>query len=88
MAEAAADAVVETENINMTNFKRILQIAAATAALALAPTVFAQSTYPTPEAAANALVDGIARHDGDAIKAAVGSITRSTFPLPARTQKT
>src|SRR5207248_2291951 len=80
VAVAAADAVVEMENMNMTNFKRILQIAAAAASLALAPAVFAQNSYPSAEAAANALVDGIARHDGDAIKAAVGSDYRKYIP--------
>ena len=47
----------------MTNFKHILQIAAVAASLAMAPPAFAQNAYPTPEAAADALVDGIARHD-------------------------
>ena len=66
--------------MNMTNFKRIFHIAAVAASLVLAPPVFAQSTYPTAEAAANALVDGIARHDGDAIKAAVGSDYKKYIP--------
>jgi len=80
VAEAAADAVVETEKLNMTHFKRIFHLAVAAASLALAPPVFAQGTYPTPEAAANALVDGIARHDGDAIKAAIGSDYKKYIP--------
>ena len=64
----------------MTNIKHILSIAALAASLAVAPAVFAQSAYPTPEAAAEALVDGIARHDGDAIKAVVGADYRNYVP--------
>ena len=40
----------------------------------------AQNAYPTPEAAADALVDGIARHDRDAIKAVVGPDYEKYFP--------
>jgi len=64
----------------MTNFKHILKIAVLTASLALAPSAFAQNAYPTPEAAAEALVDGIARNDPDAIKAAAGSDYEKYFP--------
>jgi hypothetical protein len=80
VAAVAADAGVETEKMNMTNFKHILQIAAVAALLAVPPLAFAQNTYPTPEAAADALVDGIARHDGDAVKAAVGPDYRKYIP--------
>jgi len=68
----AADARVETEHMIMTNIKHILNAAALAASFAIASAAFAQAAYPTPEAAANALVDGIARNDGDAIKAVVG----------------
>ena len=64
----------------MTNFKHLLQLAAVAASLALAPAAFAQNAYPTPEAAAEALVDGIARHDRDAIKAVAGSDYQKYFP--------
>ncbi len=76
----AADAVVETERMNMTNIKHILNIAAVVASLAIAPVVFSQTAYPTPEAAADALVDGIARHDGDAVKAAIGPDYQKYIP--------
>jgi hypothetical protein len=69
----AADVVVETERMNMTNIKHILNIAAVAGSFALASAVFAQATYLSPEAAANALVDGIARHDGEAIKTVIGA---------------
>ena len=68
------------EPTNMTNFKYILNVAAVAALLAVAPWTLAQSAYPTPEAAADALVDGIARHDGDAIKAAIGPDYRKYIP--------
>jgi hypothetical protein len=76
----AADGVVEMERTNMTNIKRILEVAALAGSLAMAHQAFAQSAYPTPEAAADALVDGIARHDGDAIKAVVGADYRKYIP--------
>jgi hypothetical protein len=75
-----ADADVETERMNMTNIKHILSIAAVAASLAIAPAASAQIAYPTPEAAADALVDGIARHDDDAIKAVIGADYRHYIP--------
>jgi len=76
----AADGDVEMERTNMMGFKHILTIAALAASLALAPTAFAQKAFPTPEAAAEALVDGIARNDDDAIKAVVGADVEKYFP--------
>ena len=77
---AAAGGVVETERMNMTNIKHILSIAVVAGSLALTPLALAQNAYPTPEAAAEALVDGIARHDGDAIKAVIGADYRKYIP--------
>jgi Protein of unknown function (DUF2950) len=71
---------VEAERTDMTNLTSIFRIAAVAGALALAPFARAQATYPTPAAAADALIDGIARHDGDAIKAAVGPDYRKYIP--------
>jgi hypothetical protein len=71
-AVVAVDAVGETEQTKMTDIKHILNIAVVAASLAIAPVAFGQNAYPTPEAAADALVDGIARHDGDAITAVLG----------------
>lgn len=48
--------------------------------IALAPTAFAQKSFPTAEAAADALVDGIARHDWDAVKVVVGPDYRKYIP--------
>jgi len=80
VAVAAADVVVEMERMDMKNIKHILNLAAVAGTLALAPMAFAQNAYPTPEAAAEALVDGIARHDRDAIKAVAGSDYEKYFP--------
>jgi hypothetical protein len=77
---AAAEGDVEMELTNMTNIKHLLSIAAVAAALALTPAAIAQNAYPTPEAAAEALVDGIARHDEDAIKGVVGADYRKYVP--------
>jgi len=65
----------------MTNYKQILSIAALAGSFALAPTALAQSAYPSPEAAADALVDGIARHDNDAIKVVVGPDYAKYLPV-------
>jgi hypothetical protein len=64
----------------MTKIKHILNIAALAASLAVAPIALAQRAYPTPEAAADALVDGIARNDGDAVKTVIGSDYRKYIP--------
>jgi hypothetical protein len=64
----------------MTHIKHILNIAAVAGALAMVPVALAQSAYPTPEAAADALVDGIARNDGDAIKTVIGPDFRKFIP--------
>jgi len=77
---AAAEGDVEMELTNMTNIKHLLSIAAVAGALALTPAAVAQNAYPTPEAAAEALVDGIARHDEDAIKGVVGADYRKYIP--------
>jgi hypothetical protein len=64
----------------MTNLKHVLTIAAAASLFVSAPPAFAQKAYPTPEAAADALVDGIGRNDDDAIKAIIGPDYRKYIP--------
>jgi hypothetical protein len=80
VAVAVADEVAETERMNMTNFKHILNVVALAGSLVLAPAVLAQNAYSTPEAAADAFVDAIARHDGDALKSVVGPDYRKYIP--------
>ena len=75
-----AEGGVEMEDSKMKNFKHIVRLAVVAASLLLAPLAFAQMAFPTPEAASEALVDGIARHDPDAIKAVVGADYRKYFP--------
>ncbi len=68
-----------------TNLLAVLSLAAVlSATLAMASPAFAQAIYPTPEAAADALVDGIARHDDDAIKVAVGPDYEKFIPSENR----
>jgi hypothetical protein len=80
VAVPAAEGDIEMERAQMTNFKQIAKVAAVAMALALAPCALAQKAFPTPDAAAEALVDGIARHDSDAIKSVVGSDYEKYFP--------
>jgi hypothetical protein len=75
---AAGDA--DQEQTNMKNFKQTLSILGAAFALVATPAALAQQAYPTPEAAADAFVDAIARHDGDALKMVVGPDYRTYIP--------
>jgi hypothetical protein len=51
------------------------------ATLAVAAPVHAQQAFPTPEAAADALIDGIARHDPDAVRTVLGADYARYIPL-------
>jgi hypothetical protein len=75
---AAGDA--DQEQTNMKNFKQTLSILGAAFALVATPAALAQQAYPTPETAADAFVDAIARHDGDALKMVVGPDYRTYIP--------
>ncbi|MGH7341929.1 MAG: DUF2950 domain-containing protein [Candidatus Rokuibacteriota bacterium] len=62
-----------------------IRCAAQTAALAAAlvlgsAPVFAQRAYPTPEAAAEALTDAVARSDGDALRTVLGADWKRFIP--------
>jgi len=48
--------------------------------MAVASAAIGHQPFPTPEAAADALVDGIARHDWDAVKVVVGPDYRKYIP--------
>lgn len=50
------------------------------AGLALAVPSYAQTAYPTPDAAAESLADGLARHDWEQVKAALGPQYRKLVP--------
>jgi len=64
----------------MKNIKQTLSIVVVTLALVATPVVFAQQAFPTPDAAADAFVDAIARHDGDALRRVVGPDYRRYIP--------
>jgi len=68
----------------MKNIKYTFSVIVAALALGTTPWAVAQTAFPTPEAAADALVDGIARHDGDAIKAVVGPDYHKYIPASSR----
>lgn len=55
--------------------------------LAAAPVAGAQQAFPTPQAAAEALVDGIARHDGDAVANVLGKRFAEYLPVPRATSE-
>ncbi|SOY67771.1 DUF2950 domain-containing protein [Cupriavidus taiwanensis] len=59
---------------------RLLPLLAATVALSLAMPAAAQQVYPSPEAAAEALGDAIARSDGDALQRVLGRQYQSLVP--------
>ncbi|MFO1311094.1 MAG: DUF2950 domain-containing protein [Burkholderiales bacterium] len=59
---------------------RLIQSALLASMCVLVAPAFAQATYPTPEAAADALVDGIARSDDDAVRAALGPQYKKFVP--------
>jgi hypothetical protein len=77
---AVPEGDVEMDLTRMTTMKPILSIVALAASLALTPAALAQKAFPTPEAAAQALVDAIAGNDGDAVKVVIGADYRKYIP--------
>lgn len=61
--------------------KTLARLAALALLVPLAPGALAQQSYPTPMAAAEALVDGVARHDDDAVRAALGADYRKLMSV-------
>jgi hypothetical protein len=59
---------------------RALGLAVAAGAWLLAPPALAQKAYPTANDAAEAFVDGVARHDPDAIKVVIGPDYKKYVP--------
>jgi len=57
-----------------------LGVAVAAGVALLSPAAFAQKAYPTPDAAADAFVDSVARHDTDALKVVVGPDYKKYVP--------
>jgi hypothetical protein len=83
----AAGADVDQERDDMkTSFhslqciRRRLVLAVAVGAIALSAPAMAQKAYPNPDAAADAFVDSVARHDTDALKVVIGANYRKYLP--------
>ncbi|MBE7454895.1 MAG: DUF2950 family protein, partial [Kofleriaceae bacterium] len=70
-----------------TNTTTSRRIAAALGAVLVAglltttPAAHAQQAFATPQEAANALIDGIARHDPDQVKTVLGADYRRLIPM-------
>lgn len=64
----------------MTTIRQVFSLGAAALMLASTSLAFAQAKFPTPDAAAEAFVDALARHDGDALKSVVGADYRKFIP--------
>ena len=67
--------------LNLPPLSAMLSAASFAASLAIAAPVYAQKAFPTPEAAADALIDGIARHDGDAVTTVLGADHARLIPM-------
>ena len=67
--------------LNLPPLSAMLSAAWFAASLAIAAPVYAQKAFPTPEAAADALIDGIARHDPDAVTTVLGADHKRLIPM-------
>jgi len=65
---------------------RILRAGMLVAGLALVLPAWAQQHYPTPDAAADALVDGVARNDDDAVAVVLGASWKKYIPDSPRSE--
>jgi hypothetical protein len=74
---------MKTPCVSLRPLRHLTSLALLAGAVALAPVAFAQKAYPTPAAAADAFVDGIARNDGPALKTVVGADYRKYIPNPS-----
>jgi hypothetical protein len=59
-------------DLNLSRAFVVLRGTLLVALCALAPTAWAQRAYPSPDAAADAFVDAVARHDGQALETVLG----------------
>ena len=72
---------MKTKTMNLRALAAALGAAALAATLAIAAPAHAQKAFPTPEAAADALIDGIARHDPDAVNTVLGADYKRYIPM-------
>ncbi len=71
---------MNNHNLPLFSLRRALALAVASGTLLVAPAALAQKPYPTPEAAADAFADSVARHDTDALKVVIGADYRKYLP--------
>lgn len=57
-----------------------VRLCIAAAMMALASLASAQATYPTPDAAVDAFIDGVSRNDGDQVRTVLGADYRKFIP--------
>src|SRR5439155_1722635 len=71
---------MKTPYDSLRRLRRFLGLALIAGTFPLAPVAVAQKTYPTPVAAADALVDSVARNDQDALKTVIGADYKKYIP--------
>ncbi len=72
---------MKTNQILLGRVSSGLRLALVAGVIALAQPAWAQQTFPTPAAAADALVDGVARSDDDAVKRVLGADWKKYVPF-------
>ncbi len=72
---------MKTKTLNLRPLSAVLGVVLFAGTLAMATPVLAQKAFPTPEAAADALIDGIARHDPDAVNTVLGADYKRYIPM-------
>jgi hypothetical protein len=72
---------MKTKTLNLHPLFAVLGVVLFAGTLAMATPVLAQKAFPTPEAAAAALIDGIARHDPDAVNTVLGADYKRYIPM-------
>jgi hypothetical protein len=72
---------MKTKTMNLRALSAAVGAVALAATLAIAAPAHAQKAFPTPEAAADALIDGIARHDPDAVNTVLGTDYKRYIPM-------
>ena len=72
---------MKTRTLNLRPLSAALGAVLFAGTLAVAMPVHAQQAFPTPEAAADALIDGIARHDPDAVNTVLGADYKRFIPM-------
>ena len=72
---------MKTQTMKLRPLSAALGAVALAATLAIAAPAHAQKAFPTPETAADALIDGIARHDPDAVNTVLGADYKRYIPM-------